>query len=95
MAVFGYAHVSTSEQDFGIQEAALRAAGCQTIRSEKKSGSERGSRTELQVLLDVLREGDTLVVTRIDRLARSMKDLQDIDVCSSSSQLISRRQCSS
>jgi DNA invertase Pin-like site-specific DNA recombinase len=78
MALFGYARVSTSEQDLGIQETALRAAGCQTIRSEKKSGNERGSRTELQVLIDFLRQGDTLVVTRIDRLARSMKDLQDI-----------------
>ena len=74
----GYARVSTAEQDLGIQEAALRAAGCQAIRSEKKSGIERSSRTELQVLLDFLRNGDTLVVTRIDRLARSMKDLQDI-----------------
>ncbi len=78
MTFFGYARVSTTEQDLGIQEAALRAAGCQTIRSEKKSGNERGARTELQVLLDFLRKGDTLVVTRIDRLARSMKDLQDI-----------------
>ena len=78
MTLFGYARVSTSDQDLGIQETALRAAGCQTIRSEKKSGSERGARTELQVLLDFLRKGDTLVVTRIDRLARSMKDLQDI-----------------
>ena len=78
MALFGYARVSTSEQDLGIQQSALSAAGCQTIRSEKKSGAERGARTELQVLLDFLREGDTLVVTRIDRLARSMKDLQDI-----------------
>lgn len=78
MSLFGYARVSTSEQDLGIQVAALKAAGCQTIRSEKKSGTDRGSRTELQVLLDFLREGDTLVVTRIDRLARSMKDLQDI-----------------
>jgi DNA invertase Pin-like site-specific DNA recombinase len=78
MTFFGYAHVSTFEQDLGIQQTALRTAGCQTIRSEKKSGSERGARTELQVLLDFLREGDTLVVTRIDRLARSMKDLQDI-----------------
>ena len=78
MTLFGYARVSTTDQDLGIQEATLRAAGCQTIRSEKKSGTERGSRTELQILLDFLRKGDTLVVTRIDRLARSMKDLQDI-----------------
>ncbi len=78
MTLFGYARVSTSEQDLGIQQSALRGAGCQTIRSEKKSGSERGARTELQILLDFLREGDTLVITRIDRLARSMKDLQDI-----------------
>ena len=78
MSLFGYARVSTTDQDVGLQVAALRAAGCQTVRSEKKSGTERGSRTELQILLDFLREGDTLVVTRIDRLARSMKDLQDI-----------------
>jgi len=78
MALFGYARVSTIDQDVSIQEATLRNAGCQTIRSEKKSGSERGGRTELQTLLDFLRQGDTLVVTRIDRLARSMKDLQDI-----------------
>ncbi len=69
MSLFGYARVSTSDQDLSIQKAALCAAGCQTIRAEKKSGLDRGSRTELQVLLDFLREGDTLVVTRIDRLA--------------------------
>ena len=78
MSLFGYARVSTTEQDLDIQITALRAAGCQTIRSEKKSGTERSARTELQVLMDFLREGDTLIVTRIDRLARSMKDLQDI-----------------
>ena len=78
MTLFGYARVSTLEQDLSIQESALRTAGCQTIRSEKKSGTERSGRTELQVLIDFLRKGDTLVVTRIDRLARSMKDLQDI-----------------
>lgn len=78
MTFFGYARVSTLDQDLGIQEAVLRAAGCQTIRSEKKSGTDRSRRTELQILLDFLREGDTLVVTRIDRLARLMKDLQDI-----------------
>ena len=48
------------------------------MRAEKASGARRDGRTELQVLLDFLRPGDTLVVTRIDRLARSMRDLQDI-----------------
>ena len=48
------------------------------IRAEKASGTRRDGRSELQVLLDFLRAGDTLVVTRIDRLARSLKDLQDI-----------------
>jgi DNA invertase Pin-like site-specific DNA recombinase len=48
------------------------------IRAEKKSGTRRNGRTELQVLLDFVQPGDTLVITRIDRLARSLKDLQDI-----------------
>ena len=78
MALYGYARVSTSEQDLTIQQEALRAAGCQVIRSEKKTGTKREGRTELDLLLEFLRDGDTLVVTRIDRLARSMKDLQDI-----------------
>ena len=78
MAVYGYARVSTNDQDLSLQERALYAVGCQTIRSEKRSATKRDGRTELQLLLDFMREGDTLVVTRIDRLARSMKDLQDI-----------------
>ena len=78
MALYGYARVSTTEQDLTIQQQALRAAGCQVIRSEKKTGTKREGRTELDLLLAFLRDGDTLVVTRIDRLARSMKDLQDI-----------------
>ncbi len=78
MSLFGYARVSTVQQDLAIQVEALKAAGCQTIRSEKKSATDRSARPELQTLLDFLRNGDTLVVTRIDRLARSMKDLQDI-----------------
>ena len=48
------------------------------IRAEKASGARRDGRTELQVLLDFVQPGDTLIVTRIDRLARSLKDLQDI-----------------
>ena len=78
MPLYGYARVSTIDQDLRLQRAALKAAGCDVIRAEKASGSRRDGRTELQVLLDFMRPGDTLIVTRIDRLARSMKDLQDI-----------------
>lgn len=78
MALYGYARVSSSDQDFLLQEKTLREAGCDVVRSEKGSGVSRVGRTELQTLLDFLRPGDTLVVTRIDRLARSIKDLQDI-----------------
>ena len=78
MAKFGYARVSTLDQDLSIQEAALRAAGCELIRAEKASGAQRNGRVELEQLLDFVRAGDELVVTRIDRLARSIGDLQDI-----------------
>jgi DNA invertase Pin-like site-specific DNA recombinase len=76
MASYGYARVSTLDQDLTEQRQTLRAAS--VIRAEKASGSRRDGRTELQVLLDFVQPGDTLVVTRIDRLARSLKDLQDI-----------------
>jgi DNA invertase Pin-like site-specific DNA recombinase len=78
MPLYGYARVSTVDQDLAIQEAALRAAGCQVVRAEKRSGAAREGRDELRLLLDFLHKGDTLVVTRIDRLARSVRDLQDI-----------------
>ena len=78
MPLYGYARVSTLDQDLAIQEEALRAAGCQVIRAEKRGGGDREGRTELRLLLDFLHPGDTLVVTRIDRLARSVRDLQDI-----------------
>ena len=78
MTLYGYARVSSLDQDLAIQEEKLRAAGCRVIRAEKRSGTGRAGRTELQLLLDFLHKGDTLVVTRIDRLARSVKDLQDI-----------------
>lgn len=61
-----------------VQVAALRAAGCEIIRSEKASGITHEGPLELETLLQFVRAGDVLVVTRIDRLARSMKDLQDI-----------------
>lgn len=75
MAVYGYARVSTTDQDLAIQETALRAAGCEIIRAEKKSGTSTEGRTELQTLIEFARKGDTIVVTRIDRLARSIADL--------------------
>ena len=78
MALYGYARVSTIDQDLSLQQRALRDAGCRVVRAEKASGTRRDGRSELAVLMDFLNEGDTLVVTRIDRLARSLKDLQDI-----------------
>jgi DNA invertase Pin-like site-specific DNA recombinase len=76
--LYGYARVSTIDQDLGIQEAALKAAGCDVIRSEKVSGTSTDGRKELATLLEFIRKGDVLVVTRIDRLARSIADLQVI-----------------
>jgi len=76
--LYGYARVSTTDQDLTIQEEALTAAGCKTIRSEKVSGTSREGRQELATLLEFIRAGDTLVVTRFDRLARSLDDLQGI-----------------
>ena len=74
----GYARVSTDDQDCAIQEAALRAAGCTIIRSEKRSGATTAGREELDTVLSFVRPGDTLMVTRIDRLARSVADLEGI-----------------
>src|SRR5689334_9691699 len=78
MRLYGYARVSTIDQDLTLQKQALKAAGCEVIRSEKASGSSRAGREELERLLDFLQEGDVLMVTRIDRLARSIGDLQDV-----------------
>lgn len=78
MATYGYARVSTTDQNNDIQVAALKAAGCSIVRAEQKSGTSTNGRTELQTLLDFLQSGDTLMVTRVDRLARSIGDLQDI-----------------
>ena len=78
MTTIGYARVSTTDQDLSLQETALRNAGCEVIRSEKRSGTTTEGRAELQTVLEFLRKGDVLMVTRIDRLARSIGDLQDI-----------------
>ena len=76
--IYGYARVSTTEQDLSIQQDALKASGADVIRSEKVSGTSRDGRSELQNLMDFARQGDVIVVTRIDRLARSVRDLQNI-----------------
>jgi len=78
MAIYGYARVSSTDQDVSTQREALKAAGCEIIREEKVSGTSREGREELKTLLEFLREGDTLVVVRVDRLARSLTDLQAI-----------------
>lgn len=78
MTVIGYARVSTEGQSLDLQEASLKAAGCTTIRAEKRSGTTTKGRVELATVLDFLRPGDTLMITRIDRLARSIGDLQTI-----------------
>lgn len=77
MPVIGYARVSTTDQNLELQENALRAAGCEIIRSEKRSGTTTAGRDELRTVLDFLRKGDVLMVTPIDRLARSIGDLQE------------------
>ena len=78
MSNVGYARVSTTGQDLDIQLAALKAAGCDVIRSEKVSGTSTDGRAELRTVLAFLRRGDTLTVTKIDRLARSIADLSNI-----------------
>jgi DNA invertase Pin-like site-specific DNA recombinase len=78
LTVIGYARVSTTDQNLSIQEAALKAAGCEVLRAEKRSGTTTQGREELRTVLDFLRRGDVLMVTRFDRLARSIGDLQDI-----------------
>jgi DNA invertase Pin-like site-specific DNA recombinase len=76
--LFGYARVSTTDQDLALQREALERAGANPIFEEKASGTKRDGRTELQRVLSILREGDALVVTRLDRLGRSMRDLANI-----------------
>lgn len=78
MTKIGYARVSSADQDNAIQVAALRAAGCTVIRQEKASGSSTKGRTELETILDFIREGDTLVVTKLDRLSRNTIDMLGI-----------------
>ena len=74
MALLGYARVSTDGQSVSAQEAQLRGAGCAKVYSETASGA-RSDRAQLAKLKKRLGPGDVLVVTRLDRLARSTRDL--------------------
>ena len=77
---YGYARVSTGEQDLTIQREALIAAGVNPdlVFAEKVTGTKRDGREKLDLLLKLSDRGDTIIITRIDRLARSMRDLQNI-----------------
>jgi DNA invertase Pin-like site-specific DNA recombinase len=78
MAKFGYARVSSTDQDHATQEVRLKEAGCTIIRSEKVSGASRDGRDELALLIEFIREGDELIVTKLDRLGRSSRDLLNL-----------------
>jgi DNA invertase Pin-like site-specific DNA recombinase len=78
MAVVGYARVSSVGQSLEVQVENLLGAGCEEVFQEKRSGTTRQGRTELEAALRFVRKGDVLCVTRLDRLARSMTDLAKI-----------------
>lgn len=74
MAKIGYARVSSRQQSLEIQVSALESAGCSKLFSEKFTGTT-AKRAQLEAMLDYVREGDVLVITKLDRLARSLTDL--------------------
>lgn len=75
---FGYARVSTFDQSTDLQIERLEAANCDKIYSEQVSATSRQGREQLDRVLEVMRKGDTLVVTKLDRLARNTLDLLEI-----------------
>ena len=77
MPLFGYARVSTRDQNLAAQDAELMAAGCAKVFKEKVSGAKT-DRPELAKMIGRLEPGDVLVVTRLDRLARSTRDLLNV-----------------
>jgi DNA invertase Pin-like site-specific DNA recombinase len=75
---YGYARVSSGTQDYTAQVETLKAAGCSRIYSEKASGKSREGRPEFAKLMKALLPGDVVVVCKLDRLARSSRDLHNI-----------------
>lgn len=72
--LIGYARVSTTDQNLEAQLDQLKKAGCTKIFQEKESGA-KGDRPQLEALLEFVREGDTVIICKLDRLARSIRDL--------------------
>ena len=75
---YGYARVSSGTQDYSAQVEALKVAGCERIYSEKTSGKSTNGRPQLAKMLKALLPGDIVVVTKLDRVARSARDLLNI-----------------
>lgn len=78
MALIGYGRVSTKDQDVQLQRDALTEAGCGKIFEEVMSGKSTANRPELARMLDYVRDGDTIVVWKLDRAARSARDLHNL-----------------
>ena len=78
MAKYGYARCSSLSQSTDIQVAALKKAGCEVVRAEKKSGSTIEGRTELAGLMDFMRDGDVLCIHKLDRLGRNTRDVLNL-----------------
>lgn len=76
--IYGYARVSTPTQKISLQISQLRKAGCKTIFKEKQSGRTTDKRPEITKLLETITEGDTVVVTKLDRLVRATRDALSI-----------------
>jgi len=74
----GYARVSTSSQNLENQINQLRSSGCEKIFSEKRSGKNEADREQFKIMMDFVREGDVLYITKLDRLVRSVIDLHNI-----------------
>jgi len=78
MTIFGYSRVSTSKQDLQSQVAKLKASGAEKIYSEKYTGTKKDGRKQLSELLETVQTEDEILVTKIDRLARSIVDLKEL-----------------